>query len=57
MTFGISNISANFQGYINMILAKKLDIIIIVYLDNIVIYTKCLGWQYMDIIWWVLEQL
>ena len=40
MPFGLSNISAIFQGYMNKILAKKLDIFIIIYLDNILIYIK-----------------
>ena len=40
MSFGLSNALASFQRYINIILAKMLDIIIIVYLDNIFIYTK-----------------
>ena len=40
MLFGLSNALASFQGYINNILAKKLDVFVIVYLDNILIYTK-----------------
>ena len=40
MLFRLSNIPATFQGYIGKILAKKLDIFIIIYLDNILIYTK-----------------
>ncbi len=40
MSFGLSNVSASFQGYINMIFAKKLDIFVVVYLDNIPIYTE-----------------
>ena len=40
MLFGLSNAPASFQGYINKILAEKLDIFVIVYLDNILIYTK-----------------
>ena len=40
MLFGLSNIFASFQGYINKILAKKLDIFVIVYLNDIFIYTK-----------------
>ena len=40
MSFGLSNALASFQDYINKILAKKINIFIIVYLDNIFIYTK-----------------
>ncbi len=33
--FGLTNISAIFQGYINKILAEKLNIFIIVYYNNV----------------------
>ena len=46
-----SNVSARFQGYINKILTKKLDIFIIVYLDDIFIYTKNLGQAHVNGIW------
>ena len=39
MLFDLTNAPASFQGYINKILAEKLDIIVIVYLDDILIYT------------------
>ena len=32
MRFGLSNAPASFQGYMNKILAKKLNIFVIVYL-------------------------
>ena len=38
--FGLFNALATFQKYINKILAEKLDIFIIVYLDDILIYIK-----------------
>lgn len=57
MFFGLSNILASFQGYINKILAKKLNIFIIIYLNNILIYTKDPSQGYVDIIWYVLEIL
>ena len=41
--FWIINPPASFQGYINKILAKKLDVFVIVYLDDIIIYTKDAG--------------
>lgn len=40
MLFGLSNAPASIQDYIYKILIKKLDIFVIVYLDNILIYTK-----------------
>ena len=43
MLFKLSNPLANFQSYINKIFAKKLDIFVIVYLNDIFIYTKDAG--------------
>ena len=43
MSFGLSNVTATFQEYINKILTEKLDIFIIVYLNYILIYIKDLG--------------
>ena len=40
MPFGLTNASASLQKYINKIFAKKLDIFVIVYLDDILIYTN-----------------
>ena len=47
MSFGLSNALASFQNYINKILAKKLDIFVIIYLNDIFIYTKNLGQLYV----------
>ena len=43
MLFGLLNALASFQGFINKILAKKLNVFVIVYLVDILIYTKDAG--------------
>ena len=55
MSFGLSNALASFQGYINKILAEKLDIFVIVYLDDIFIYIKDIGQAHVNAVWWVLD--
>ena len=50
MPFRLSNISTSFQDYINKILAKKLNIFVIVYLGDIFIYTKDPGQAHVDAI-------
>ena len=57
MLFGLTNAPASFQGYINKILAEKLDIFVIVYLDDILIYTDDDGDGHVAAVRWVLEQL
>ena len=57
MPFGLSNALATFQGYVNKILAEKLDIFVIVYLDDILIYTKDPGQPHIEAMRWVLDQL
>ena len=56
MPFGLTNAPASFQGYINKILAEKLDIFVIVYLDDILIYTDD-DKGHVVAVQWVLEQL
>ena len=57
MFFGLLNAPVNFQGYIKKILAKKLNIFIILYLDNIFIYTKNPGQSCINVVWWVFKKL
>ena len=57
MPFGLTNAPASFQGYINKIFVEKLDIFVIVYLDDILIYTKDDGDGHVAAVQWVLEQL
>ena len=42
MPFGLTNVPAMFQHYINEVLKDLLDICIIIYLDNILVYYKTL---------------
>ena len=57
MLFGLSNASTTFQGYINKILDEKLNIFVIVYLDNILIYTEDPGQPHVKDVRWILNQL
>ena len=57
MPFGLSNAPASFQGYINNILAEKLNVFVIVYLDNILIYTNDEGQGHIEAVWCVLDLL
>ncbi len=57
MPFGLSNALTSFQDYINKILAEKLDILVIVYLDDILIYIEDLKQPHVEVMRWVLEQL
>ncbi len=57
MPFRLTNTPATFQGYINKILAEKLDVFVIVYLDDILIYTESESEEHVQAVWWVLDQL
>ena len=57
MPFRLSNAPASFLDYINKILAKKFNIFVIVYLDDIFIYIKDLGQSYIEVVRWVLDVL
>ena len=57
MPFGLSNALASFQGYINKILVEKLDNFVIVYLDDILIYTEDQGRSHVEAVQWVLDIL
>lgn len=49
MLFGLSNNPVSFQVYVNKILAKKLDIFVIIYLNNILIYIEEPGHGYANL--------
>ena len=57
MPFGLTNVPASFQGYINKIIVEKLDIFVIMYLDDIVIYIDNDKDGHVAAVQWVLEQL
>ena len=57
MPFGLSNAPIGFQGNINKILTKRLDIFIIMYLYNILIYIKDPRQPHVEAMQWILEQL
>ena len=57
MPFGLSNAPVSFQGYINKILVEKLDIFVIVYLDDIFIYTEDQERGHVEAVRWVLDIL
>ena len=46
--FSLFNALANFQKYVNKILAEKLDVFVIAYLDDILIYTEDTGQRHME---------
>ena len=55
MPFSLSIAPASFQRYINKIRAQKLDIFVIVYPDNILIYTDDDGDGHVSGVQWVME--
>ena len=55
MPFELINSLATFQGYINKILAEKFDVFVIIYLDDILIYTENKGKEHVETVQWVLE--
>ncbi len=57
MPFGLLNALASFQGYINKILVEKLDIIVVMYLDDILVYIEDPEQLHVKVVQWVLKQL
>ena len=56
LLFDFTNALASFQVYINRILTKKLNVCVIVYLNDIIVYSKTLE-QHDKNVCWVLKQL
>ncbi len=57
MSFGLTNIPTTFLCYINTILVGKLNVFIIVYLDNIFIYGENKKKRHLEAIQLILDQL
>ena len=57
MFFGLFNATVNFQSYINKILAKKFNILVIVDLNDIFIYIEEPGQPHINVVCWVLKKL
>ena len=57
MPFGLLNAPTSFKGYGNKILAEKLDVFVIVHLDDILIYTENAGQAHVNAVRWVLNEL
>ena len=57
MPLVLTNAPATFQSYINKILAEKLDDFVIMYLDDIFIFTKDERKSYVKAVRWVFDQL
>ncbi len=50
MPFGLTNAPAMFQGYINKILVEKLGVFVIVYHNDILIYTESEGKEHIQVV-------
>ncbi len=51
MPFRLTNALTAFQSYINKTLVEKLNIFAIVYLNDILIYTKSEGKKHIKVVW------
>ena len=56
LPFGLTNAPATFQSFVNKLLAERLDLCVIVYLDDIVIYSMNRE-QHIEDVKWVLQRL
>ena len=48
ISFGLINTPTTFQGYINKILVEKLNVLVIIYLNNILIYIESKGKEHIQ---------
>ena len=57
MFFILSNAPTSVQDNINKILAEKLNVFVVFYLDDILIYTEDAGQTYVNLVYWLLNKL
>lgn len=57
MSFSLTNTPIRVSSYINKSFTEKLDILIVMYENNIVIYTKNSSKSYIRAVQWFLNQL
>jgi len=56
MPFGLTNALSVFQRHLNNILSKKIDYIVVIYIDHILIYTQTEE-EHVELVYWVLKKL
>lgn len=56
MRFGLTNMPSIFQRYVNKILSEKIDWEVVVYIDDILIYTETKA-EHVQLVKWVLQKL
>jgi len=56
MPFGLTNASLDFQRHLNNILSEKIDCGVVVYIDDILIYTQTEE-EHVELVRWVLKNL
>ena len=57
MFFGLFNTLDIFQKYVNKILVEKLNIFVIIYVNDILIYIKNPSQLHIEVVYYVLDQL
>jgi len=56
MPFGLTNAPSVFQRYLKNILSEKIDRSVVVYIDDILIYTQTEE-KHIELVYWVLKKL
>jgi len=56
MPFGLTNAPSVFQRYPNNILSKKIDCGVVIYIDDILIYSQT-NEEHVELVRWVLKKL